>query len=84
MLGGPGEGYKGQLTLSADGTGKGNATTDKGDKISLSGKWRIKGDKFCRTWKGMDKKELCETWQKDGPTKAVIMVDGKKLGVNHW
>jgi len=84
-LGGPGEGYQGKLTLNTDGTGKGSAKPDAGKAISISGKWKIKGNTFCRTWKGLDGgKEVCETWQKDGANRAIVMVGGTKVGVNSW
>lgn len=53
-LGGPGEGYAGELTLSADGKGSGSAKTDAGAVIMIDGVWAIKGDKFCRMWTGLD------------------------------
>jgi hypothetical protein len=33
MLGGEGEGYKGDLEIYPDGTGKGQAVTDKGKRL---------------------------------------------------
>ena len=35
ILGGEGEGYKGELMLHPDGTGKGQAVTDKGNTIRI-------------------------------------------------
>ena len=49
-LGGDGEGYSGTLELQPDGTAKGGATTDGGDKIQIVGTWEVRGDKFCRVW----------------------------------
>ena len=84
-LGGEGEGYVGSLKLSKNGKGKGSATTDSGDKISIVGTWKIVDGKFCRTWKDLnDGKQLCETWY---PTSgsSVDVYDGKrKVGVNSW
>lgn len=85
QLGGPGEGYAGELTLSADGKGSGSAKTDDGTVIKLEGVWAIKGDKFCRTWADLDGgKEVCETWVITGKNKVDVMNGKKRLGVNHW
>src|SRR5689334_7902566 len=60
-LGGKGEGYSGELTLNADGTGKGQAKTDDGKVLTLTGTWRIEGDQFCPTCQEFnDGKEVCE------------------------
>jgi hypothetical protein len=84
-LGGPGEGYNGELTLNADGTGKGQAKTDGGDVLALTGKWRIEGDHFCPTWKEFnDGKEVCETWVPDGQNRVKVMLNGEKIGTNYW
>jgi hypothetical protein len=84
-LGGPGEGYSGELVLSADGKGSGSAKTDGGTVIKIEGAWAVKGDKFCRTWSGLDDgKEICETWVLVGTNKVHVMNGKKKVGVNHW
>lgn len=84
-LGGPGTGYAGELTLNADGSGKGKAKTDDGKVLTLTGTWKIKGDQFCPTWQEFnDGKEVCETWEKDGTNRVQVMVDGKSIGVNYW
>lgn len=84
-LGGPGEGYTGQLTLHADGRGSGAAKTDDGTVIAIEGVWRIKGDKFCRTWTGLDGgKEICETWVLVDDNKVHVMNGKKKIGTNQW
>ncbi|WP_275785761.1 hypothetical protein [Pararhizobium gei] len=84
-LGGEGMGYSGSLTLSADGKGKGSAKPDGGTAIEISGSWKIKGDKFCRTWKGLDKgKEVCETWRLTAPGHVDVYQGKKKIGANSW
>ena len=84
-LGGPDAGYTGELTLNADGTGKGEAKTDDGKVLTLTGTWRIEGDHFCPTWQEFnDGKEVCETWVKDGTNKVKVMLGGEQIGVNHW
>lgn len=84
-LGGPGEGYSGELKLSADGKGSGVAKTDAGAVINIEGVWRIKGDRFCRTWNGLDGgKEVCETWILIGENQARVMNGKKKIGLNKW
>jgi hypothetical protein len=86
MLGGPGTGYSGTLTLNADGTGHGSAQTDDGKThIALDGTWEIRDGKFCRLWKDRDdNKEVCETWVKAGTNKVNVMDGKKKIGVNFW
>jgi hypothetical protein len=85
QLGGAGMGYKGELVLTADGKGKGGATTDAGDKISISGTWKLKKGKFCRKWKGMDGgKEVCETWVKKSDRSVEVYNGDQMMGVNSW
>jgi hypothetical protein len=84
-LGGGGSGYQGSLTINADGTASGSATTDKGKVIEIQGTWRVKGNKFCRSWKGLDGgKEVCETWRKNSDNNVTVLVNGKNIGVNSW
>ncbi|WP_105436495.1 hypothetical protein [Neorhizobium tomejilense] len=85
-LGGPKEGYSGELSIMKDGTAHGQVKLDSGNVIPIDGVWHISGNKFCRTWKeGRDAgKEICETWNKTGP-KSVDVLNGKKgLGKNSW
>ena len=85
MLGGPGEGYSGELVLSANGKGSGMAKTDGGAVIRTEGVWTIKADKFCRTWTDLDGgKEACETWVFVDKNKVNVMNGKKKVGVNRW
>lgn len=84
-LGGKGEGYSGTLVLAKDGTAKGSVKTDDGTTINLGGTWKIKGDKFCRTWKDLDSgKEVCETWRVKSPTQVEVYVGKKRAGLNSW
>jgi hypothetical protein len=86
ILGGPGKGYAGGLSLSADGKGKGQIKLDSGDVIPIEGVWVIKKDRFCRTWKGGRDagKQICESWVKTGPKSVEAMVGKKDLGTNSW
>jgi hypothetical protein len=86
MLGGPGTGYSGELVLTADGKGKGQAKTDDGSKtFVIEGTWEIRDDTFCRTWAEIsDGKEVCETWIIIGPKMVRVMNGEKKVGVNYW
>lgn len=84
-LGGPGAGYTGELVLTADKTGKGEMKSDAGKVTVINGTWRIKGDRFCRTWKGIDDgKEVCEVWQPVEAKKVKVIVKKKDAGVNWW
>lgn len=84
-LGGDGEGYSGALELEPDGTAKGGATTDSGDKIQIVGTWEIRGDKFCRVWTKLDGgKEICETWYLTSGRSVEVFNGKKRLGVNAW
>ncbi len=85
-LGGPKEGYSGSLSISKDGTAKGQVKLESGDVIPIEGKWHIAGNKFCRTWKaGRDAgKEICETWNKTGPNSVRVMNGKRDLGLNSW
>jgi hypothetical protein len=85
QLGGKGMGYTGSLDIAADGTASGAAQPDNGEKIVLKGKWRIKGNAFCRTWEGMDGgKEVCERWRLVEPNKVEVYVGKEMTGVNSW
>ena len=84
-LGGEGEGYKGELLLNADGTGKGQALTDKGKKMRIEGTWEIVGNEFCRVWKEVSKgKKVCERWIIIGDNKVEVRNGDKRIGVNSW
>ncbi|MGZ2487231.1 hypothetical protein ACVITL_005816 [Rhizobium pisi] len=84
-LGGPKEGYSGELMLAKDGTGHGEAKTSDGKVIKIDGTWHIKGNKFCRTWEELnDGKEVCETWNKAGDKAVRVMVGKKDIGLNSW
>lgn len=84
-LGGPKEGYSGELVVSKDGSAHGEAKTADGKIIKIDGTWHIKGDKFCRTWKGLDGgKEVCETWNKAGANSVRVIVGKKDAGLNSW
>ena len=85
-LGGPGMGYSGELVLTPDGKGKGEAKTEDGSKtFAIEGTWEIKGDAFCRTWTDLDEgKEVCETWVMTEPKKVKVMNGENELGVNSW
>ncbi|MBY2994200.1 hypothetical protein HF263_31510 [Rhizobium leguminosarum] len=86
VLGGPKEGYNGELSVLKDGTAHGSVKLDSGDVITIDGVWHITGNKFCRTWKGGTDagKEVCETWNKTGP-KSVTVLNGKEnIGKNSW
>ncbi|MDP9808455.1 hypothetical protein J2W42_001293 [Rhizobium tibeticum] len=86
MLGGPGKGYQGSLTLDANGTAMGQVKLDSGQVIPIEGVWAVKKDKFCRTWKGGRDagKEICETWVKTGPKSVEVIVGKRDLGTNSW
>ncbi|MGR9203994.1 hypothetical protein ACU8OG_08615 [Rhizobium leguminosarum] len=85
-LGGPKEGYAGQLSIMKDGTAHGQVKLDSGDVIPIEGVWHITGNKFCRTWKGGRDagKEICETWNKTGPNSVRVLNGKKDLGKNSW
>ena len=84
-LGGPGHVYHGELTLNQDGTGKGQAIADSGEKYIIEGTWEIVGDEFCRTWKDMDGgKTVCERWILIKENKVEVHTSAGKIGVNSW
>jgi hypothetical protein len=84
-LGGEGEGYSGSLKLNRNGSAKGGATTDAGQKISIAGKWRIVDGKFCRTWADLnDGQEVCETWCLTSGNSVEVYNGKNRLGVNSW
>lgn len=84
-LGGPGMGYEGNLTLTPDGRGAGQATTDAGDVITLDGTWVVRDGQFCRTWLApAEGAEVCEVWVPTSDRSADVFVDGEKAGANAW
>ena len=85
QLGGPGEGYSGELILTADGRGSGAVTTDSGNKLTLTGTYEIRNGQFCRKWVEFnDGAEACETWLLTTGNSATVMFNGEKIGVNSW
>ena len=83
-LGGPGEGYEGNIKLEPDGTGKGSAVLNNGKRLDVTGTWELEGDQFCRKWAFDDYKRTCETWKMVGPNRIEVFVGGKRIGVNSW
>lgn len=83
-LGGPGWGYEGMVRLEPAGTGSGSIKLGSGKKLDITGTWTIEGNQFCRKWKFNDYKKECETWRKIGENKVIVLVNGKKVGVNSW
>ncbi|OWV90388.1 hypothetical protein [Rhizobium sp. R693] len=85
-LGGPKDGYSGHLSVMKDGTADGSIKLESGDVIPIQGVWHINGNKFCRTWKGGRDagKEVCETWNKTGPTSVHVTSGKRDLGNNAW
>jgi hypothetical protein len=64
---------------------KAKAELDSGDKLSISGTWAIKDDKFCRVWTDFDGgKEVCETWFKTSDNAVEVYNGDQMLGVNSW
>lgn len=85
QLGGPGEGYGGELRLSRNGTGKGEAVTDDGNRLTLTGTWEIRDGEFCRAWEEFgDGAEMCERWILTSPASVDVFLGDRKIGVNSW
>ena len=85
ILGDSEHGYHGELRLNPDGTGKGQALTNRGKKFIIEGTWEIVGDEFCRTWKDMDDgKTVCERWILIKENKVEVHTSAGKIGVNSW
>ena len=84
-LGGAGEGYVGTLELMPDGSGKGSATTDAGDKIQIVGTWEIRDGEFCRVWTKLnDGKEVCEAWFLTSERSVEVFNGKNRIGANSW
>lgn len=75
----------GEVSFKSDGTASGTIKREGGKVEQVTGVWYIVGDQFCYTWKGIKAgTEVCETWLKDGPNKARVLVKGKEVGFNTW
>ena len=86
-LGGEGKGYSGSLKLKKDGTGKGSAKTDAGQKIDFSGKWYIADDRFCRNWTGDlgdSGQDVCEKWCLTSGRSVDVYNGNSMIGTNSW
>ena len=84
-LGRPETAMSGEVSFKSDGTASGTIKSADGKVEQVTGVWYIEGDQFCYTWKGLKAgTEVCETWLKDGPNKARVLVKGKEVGVNTW
>ena len=85
QLGGPDQGYTGELRLNKNGTGKGAVTTDSGKKLTITGSWEVRDGQFCRTWREFNAgKEQCEVWILTTPTTVDVFAGSNKIGVNSW
>jgi hypothetical protein len=81
----PATATSGEVSFKSDGTASGTIKSEGGKVEQVSGVWYIAGNQFCYTWKGLKAgTEVCETWLKDGPNKARVLVKGKEVGVNSW
>ncbi len=83
-LGGPEEGYSGEVRLAADGTGDGEVVFTNGRAMQFVGTWAVEGDRFCREWSFNEYLRECETWRRLGDNKAEVFIDGKRVGLNSW
>lgn len=83
-LGGDGEGHSGSLDIKGDGTASWTVQV-QGKTIDDGGTWTINQNRFCRKWRTFDAgAEVCEVWRKIGDSRVVVLVDGKKIGLNWW
>ena len=85
QLGGPSEGYSGELILTSDGRGRGTVVTDSGNTLTLTGTYEIRDGLFCRKWMEFDDgAEACETWLLTTGNSSTVLLNGEKIGVNSW
>lgn len=79
-----GPGHTGNVVLSPDGTGVGEATLKDGKKLDVSGTWEIDGDQFCRKWEFNKPKRVCENWERVGERAVSVYIDDEFVGTNSW
>jgi hypothetical protein len=77
--------FTGTLVLTADGKGTGETKSEDGKTTTkIEGTWRVKKDRFCHTWKGVDTAEVCEGWVVIEPTKVSAISKKKEVAIYWW
>jgi len=86
QISGPGgKVFTGTLVLTADGKGTGETKSEDGKTTTkIEGTWRVKKDRFCHTWKGVDADEVCEGWVVIEPTKVSAVAKKKEVAIYWW
>jgi hypothetical protein len=79
-----GSAFTGRVNLAADGNLSGSITPAGQQPIAITGTWKLKAGRLCRTLAPVQPEEICETWLRSGPKEAVIQVDGKETSINRW
>jgi hypothetical protein len=77
-------GFRARITFAAGGELSGALTPAGGEAIPVSGSWKLKGNQLCRTLAPIHPDEICETWFKSGPNRALVRVDRKIVSINKW
>ena|SRR5436190_754478 len=79
-----GKEFTGQVNLQPGGGISGTLTVVGHGQVALSGTWKLRGAQVCRTLEPIEPNEVCETWLRTGPKRAIIQVGGRETSINNW
>jgi hypothetical protein len=79
-----GKEFVGRVNLEPGGGISGTLTVVGHGQVALSGRWKLRGAQLCRTIEPIEPNEVCESWLRIGPKRAIIEVGGRETSINNW
>ena len=79
-----GKEFTGRVNLEPGGRLSGTLNVVGHGPVALSGTWKLNGAQLCRKIQPIDQNEVCETWLRTGPKRAIIQVNGRETSINNW
>jgi hypothetical protein len=79
-----GKEFTGRVNLQPGGRISGTLTVVGQGQVALSGTWKLNGAQLCRNIQPIDQSEVCETWLRTGPKRAIVQVNGRETSINNW
>ena len=69
--------FTARITFAAGGELSGVLTPFGGEATPVSGSWKLKGNRLCRTLAPIQPDEICEAWFKAGRNRATVLANRK-------
>jgi len=76
--------FTAQITYAPGGTLSGTLTFVGRSPTTLTGTWKVDGDRFCRTVVPLQPQEVCEMWLKSGEKEVTIRVGDMDVAIIRW